>query len=721
MVIGSLLTLLLVVTGGAALILTTHSFEIDATPFKDRVASALSERTGLQIDVERGLGVTVGPRLEVRAQGVRISNPDPTRGGELMTASALALEMETVPLLSGRLIPVSLSLADGDLRFERYKDGRSNWQTSSKASSASGTADFGGRWLFADDLRIRVRDTRVSYTDRGPGADWAAQVGTAVIEPEGELLRVALDGSVNESPVRIEGTTASLSRLLGADDPIPLDLGGNLLGLDVTAKGTVANPWSGAQVAAKLTVAGKSLSGFGPWIGKALGAQGPIKASLDLKGEGSRYRIAPLEIALGKGRFDGSVTVDFSGKRPRVDLELEIQEIDIRPLFPAGVGGPVRVQGPERSAEDFSDFQFSTAWMDKADVAARIRLTNLITPYSTRHRIDLDANLHSRNLAVDLKGKAVGDRTVSARLTVDANADPLTVLLRVKGDKLMLEPLLAPTSAAGVIRGDLDLSLEVRAAGADGGSLMRSLGGTVLLLVEEAEADLTQMDRLTPGVRNLFGQLARPNARLARVNCGLAAFDFEGGRTRVRGLVDSQDSTVVASGTLDLGEETIELRLVPDPKGVHLKVSAPVVIQGPLVSPHVRVEKGSLLVSLTELASKIAVPQLLLVGAFGEAIAENPCVKIATGRVEQQAGALGIVVKPAEAAAKGAGAVAEGAASLIKGTGGAVIKGTGAILEGVGGVVNGVFRGGTEGAPGSVKSPENPTPAEDDEDSQSGR
>ncbi len=708
MVIGSLLTLLLVVTGGATLILTTHSFEIDATPFKERVASALSARTGLRIDVEGELGVTVGPRLEVRAQGVRVENPDPKRGGELMTASALALEIETVPLLSGRLIPVSLVLADGDLRFERYKNGWSNWQSSSEARPTTGIGDFDGRRLFADDLRIRVRDTRVSYADRGSEDGWAAQIGTAVIEPEGALLRVDLDGSVNQSPVRLKGTTASLSHLLEADDPVPLDLSGNLLGLDVAVKGTVANPWSGAQVAAKLTVAGKSLSGFGPWIGKEFGAQGPIKARLDLRGGGSRYRIAPFNLELGNGRFDGSMTADFSRKRPRVDLDLGIQEVDIRPLFPAGAGGPVKVQVPESSAELFSDAPFPTAWMDSADIVARVRLRNLITPYSTGHSIDLDASLQSRTLAVDLTGKAVGDRTVSARLTVDGNADPISVLLRVKGDKLMLAPLLAPTSAAGMIRGDLDLSLDVRAAGANEGNLVHSLAGTIVLLVENAEADLTQLDRLTPGVRNLFGQLARPNAQLARVNCGLAAFDFEGGRTQVRGLVDSQDSTVVAGGTLDLGAETIELRLVPDPKGVHLKVSAPVVIQGPLASPDVRVEKGSLLVSLTELASKIAVPQLLLMDAFGEAVAENPCVKIATGRVEQQqAGPLGIAVNPAE--------------GLVKGAGGAVIDGAGAVLEGVGGAVKGIFRGGTEGAPGPAESPENPTHARDEEGSQSRR
>lgn len=688
-IVGSILTALLLAAAGLALLLTTYSVEIDVTPHKERVLLELSERSRLEIRVDGDLQLQLGPRSGLRGQGLHIRNPALKEAGELLTADIAALEVETLALLSGRLEPTALNLEGGNIQVERDKSGRFNWDTAVEARSSSGGGKSENDWLTIDSLSIRVRDSRLTYADRRAGAGWEARAKAADIVPEGAVLRVDLDGSVNKSKVRLKGTTTTLSGVMDAHKPVPLDLSGNLLGLQVNVKGTVANPWSGAQVAAKLTLAGKSLAGLGPWIGKELAAQGPIKARLDLKGGGSSYKIAPFELALGKGRFDGSLTADFSGKRPRVDLDLGIEEVDARLLFPTA---ETDVEGLDSRGELFTDTPLSTAWMDAADIQARIRVSNVITPLLTSQDLDLNTELESRLLRVDLMGKAPGGRSLTAGLEIDGNTELITAVLRVKGDNLMLEPLLAATEARDMIKGDLDLSLEVRSTGASPNQMMRSLSGNVLLLVMQAEADLTQLDRLTPGARNLFGVLARPNAKLARVNCGLAAFDFRGGKTDVRGLVDSPDSTVVVNGNLDLGARTLDIRFVPNPKGAHLKVAAPVVIYGSLASPNYRVEKGALLVSLTELASRIVVPQLLLVDAFGAAVAENPCVKIATGKVEEQpVGALDGVTKPVEGGVKGAGAVVRGAGEVIKGAGGAVINGTGAVLKGVGGAVKGLF------------------------------
>jgi hypothetical protein len=62
----------------------------------------------------------------------------------------------------------------------------------------------------------------------------------------------------------------------------------------------------------------------------------------------------------------------------------------------------------------------------------------------------------------------------------------------------------------------------------------------------------------------------------------VAAFEFQRGRTQVRSQVDTPDSTTVAHGYVDFGAETLEVRVVPDAKGVNLKVPVPVVVHGSL-------------------------------------------------------------------------------------------------------------------------------------------
>ena len=95
----------------------------------------------------------------------------------------------------------------------------------------------------------------------------------------------------------------------------------------------MADPKTGAAMDATLSVAGKSLAGLRPWVGDAVAGLGPVKAKLTAKGGGNAYRLAPFELAVGKGRFDGSLSLDLSGTRPRVDLDLGIAEVDLRPLF----------------------------------------------------------------------------------------------------------------------------------------------------------------------------------------------------------------------------------------------------------------------------------------------------------------------------------------------------------------------------------------------------
>lgn len=238
--------------------------------------------------------------------------------------------------------------------------------------------------------------------------------------------------------------------------------------------------------------------------------------------------------------------------------------------------------------------------------------------------------------------------------------------LGIEGDKLMIAPLVATTEASGMVKGDLDLSLDLRAAGGSANQLAHALNGK-LLLVEQAEADLTQLNRLTPGVRNLFGQLARSQAKLVRINCGVAAFELSGGQPQVRILVDTPDSTTVAHGHLDLGAEKLEIRVVPDPKSVHLKVAAPIVVSGSLTEPHYRIEKSGVLVSLADLATKIAVPQVMFADAFGETIAGNPCVTIATGRFKQQrAGPYKSISEPVKGGLEGTAAVVQGTGKLME-------------------------------------------------------
>ena len=671
--IGETLTLVLVSLWGLAALLLFVSLRIDLSPYKADIAREVQGRTGLLLQVDGPLYVQTGPLLGVQAGSLRIRSADGTRTHDLLSAGHIALQVKTLPLFSRIFEPRLLELETVRLHFEPDASGKGS---SGAETAGSAGEDHGGFRLVADHLRLRVRDLSMDYKDAGLTDPLRVRVESADVEPAGAGLRIGVDASVDEHPLRLKGTTATLSQLIAGDTPVPIDLDGELLGLSVRAEGKLVNPRSGGEIAAKLRVQGKSLSGLAPWLGNETSKVGPVKAAVQVAGTKGRYRVEPFDISLGDERLTGTAALDLTGKKPKARVSLSVNRLDLRPFLSRPEAG--RARGAKKPGRALFDTEpLSLGWMDSADVTADVKLQELETPYTTLKEIDADIALRDRRLSVAAKGKtADGRRNCSTDLSFNGAARLPHATLRLTGEKLPIEPLLAMTQSAGLIRGDVDVSAELETSGGSADRMAAALKGKVAFLIENAEADVKGMDRLVGGVNALVGQLVTPNEKLAKVNCGLAALDFAGGRSQVKGLLDTPYSTVVAQGELDLGAETISLRVSPTPKGVTLSVASPVSIQGSLRAPVVEVEKGGLLLTLTDLLSKVAVPHLVLVDAFGSAVSTNPCVKIASGQIDQRRyGPVG---------------------TALDGTG-EVLKGTGEVLRGVGGAVQDLLGGGAQG------------------------
>jgi hypothetical protein len=58
--------------------------------------------------------------------------------------------------------------------------------------------------------------------------------------------------------------------------------------------------------------------------------------------------------------------------------------------------------------------------------------------------------------------------------------------------------------------------------------MLDALDGELLLMAEDARADLRHLQRITPGVRNLFGLVTTPNSELA---CGNIGEEYRGRTT----------------------------------------------------------------------------------------------------------------------------------------------------------------------------------------------
>jgi uncharacterized protein involved in outer membrane biogenesis len=258
--IGAALAFVLValVLSVAALVLFV-SLTIDLSPYKALIASKVKSRTGLVLEVAGPFYAQTGPVLGVRASDVRIRSASETRSADVLSAVHVALEVATLPLLSGVLEPRLLEIESARLHLERDARGRRNWDPRDVEAVTFGAEEGDGVRLVADRLRLRVHDLGIDYADAASADRLRVRLQSADVEPTAGGLHIALEATVNDHPLRLKGTTATLNQLIGRDDPIPINLEGELLGLSLKVKRKLVDPRTGDEMAAELRVRGDSL------------------------------------------------------------------------------------------------------------------------------------------------------------------------------------------------------------------------------------------------------------------------------------------------------------------------------------------------------------------------------------------------------------------------------------------------------------------------------
>jgi uncharacterized protein involved in outer membrane biogenesis len=125
-------------------------------------------------------------------------------------------------------------------------------------------------------------------------------------------------------------------------------------------------------------------------------------------------------------------------------------------------------------------------------------------------------------------------------------------------------------------------SVRQAAANANGDITLATPSGEI----REALAELTGINV----VRGLGLLLAEDESKID-VRCGVASFSVRNGMARTRSiLIDTETVLIGGEGSINLREETLNLRLQGEPKEARLiRVAAPITLEGRLRSPRVGV------------------------------------------------------------------------------------------------------------------------------------
>lgn len=364
--------------------------------------------------------------------------------------------------------------------------------------------------------------------------------------------------------------------------------------------------------------------------------------------------IQGLAIKIGKSDMSGDISVENVARRPKLFASLSSNVLRLEDLKIGGAGrkrsggdGQASAPGPSSRTSGKGDrvipddpIDLSGLRMADADISLDIKKLTLPRGQFQDGQVKLvlqDGILKvvPLSLADDKGGKLTGS------LALDARREAADLTVDLKADKLEVSNLMRLAGQPGVIEGPLEMALELTAQGRSAHELAANLNGGVNAAVTEGFVNSEETRRAFGRATQVIADLLLGNSKEKRIPlyCFVADYKAKDGVVTTDSLVlDTKISTILSSGSTNLGTEKLDLTVTPTRDVMGLGASIPVRVQGTLAKPKVFADPALAAVGI---GSALLGAPLIPLEMLGDAVLANdndsPCVNLRPENREKQA------------------------------------------------------------------------------------
>lgn len=318
------------------------ALNLDPNDHRQRIASYVERETGRELSFGGPIELDLGWNTRLVLHDISLANPGWARNAEMARVGLFDVEFAILPLLSGRVDIARLTLRDTQLFVETSADGRSSFDF---GDGDTGDGRDDDRSEFDIDLEIAtlsVEGVKVTIVDGQAKTETVATVERVVAlpsEPGGPLdidilADVRLDQHV--ATVNLTGQVGSWDDIIKGDRPVPFDLTGQALGLNVEIDGDVRGTENPDGFDIDILVSGDSLATLQPFVREPLPEIGRISLSASVSGRQDKPLVNLVFLDFADTRIKGRTTLDLSDDDIDVDFDLraELKGQKLDPLAP---------------------------------------------------------------------------------------------------------------------------------------------------------------------------------------------------------------------------------------------------------------------------------------------------------------------------------------------------------------------------------------------------
>jgi AsmA protein len=561
---------------------------------------------------------------------VTFANPAWAREKQMVAADAVEITLDLPQLLLRNIVLPEVRLERPVVFLEQGSGGRKNWLLDQNQQ------DEGARIRIE---RLTLDHGRLGYDDAAQKTSIRSELSTGLsssnTQPAGAGVAFTAQGQYKGMPLKAHGNGGPVLGLRDEDTPYPLKADLSVGHTGVKADGTITSLLKFSAMDMRLALRGASLAELYPLLGIAFPETRAYVTDGHIVHSGQTWHYEKFSGRIGDSDIAGVFQVDTGGKRPAMKADLVSKMLDLADLGPligarsdsvqgakpaapppSQAAAPITAQTRPAQARVLPDMPFKTERWDSVDAEVTLK-AKTIRRAEELPLEDLVAHLSLRDsvLTLDPLDFGVAGGHLNAAISLDGRDSSIQAHARVRAQKIQIAKLF-PTielnkTSIGEVNGEFDLA----GKGNSVGRMLASANGKVGLVVVGGEISKMMMEKVGLHLWEIL-ELKVTGDKLVNLRCVVAEFDVKEGSMHAGALIfDTQVTTIVGTGSIDLDEETLDLTLNQKTKNTSpLALRSPIYIRGSFAQPDVRVDKARIAVrALGAIALGIVNPLLALV------------------------------------------------------------------------------------------------------------
>ncbi|MBP8308034.1 MAG: hypothetical protein KAY46_12265 [Burkholderiaceae bacterium] len=489
-------------------------------------------------------------------------------------------------------------------------------------------ADVLERSEFSADLEAG----HLVLNDRNTGAQAriAIERGSLKAQP-GQPVVLAITGLLDGVALQADVTTGRLADLIATDRKLPFNLDARAAQARLRVVGTLARPFRDGELEFSLGLDGERLDTLSRLARVSLPPWGPYSLIGRLAVSGKGYDVSNMRLRIGESVLRGQGSLDTSRQPAQFDLSLTAPSIQLDD-FRLGTWWPFEQKAPSPPTTGAAQVQALRARAAEAsgqaerllsrEVLARQNATVLVRVeqvLSGKDRLGngwLVARVEGGRADIGPVQVDVPGGRASFWLGYEPGPRDVDVYARMQVSGLDYGVLARRIRPESDLQGRVSLNVDLKSRAPTLAQAMEFGNGAIEFMIEPRNLGAEVFDLWAA---NLFAALAArvDPASASRINCGIGRFTLTDGVLTDRGiLLDTTRVRVRGTGRVDFRDESIAMRLQPQPKQAQFfSLATPIEVSGGFTDPKIGVNAGDVLATAGRLATSLLwVPLQKLIG-----------------------------------------------------------------------------------------------------------